>query len=474
MNIKTRLTFLRMRRGWAMTLLFVFATFSMLKAQDVAPFKDGDRIAFVGNSITDGGHFHSYVWLYYMTHFPDMRITCYNVGIGGDVSKQIARRFDTDVLSRKPTVITLSWGMNDTGYMEWLRSDAKQTFKSRLDTSIKYYRQVEAKLLKLPNIRKVLIASSPYDEFTAATPNNLYKGKSAALLQVAEFQEAAAKKNNWDFIDLNRPMTEINRREQEKNLAYSLTPGDRVHPDNDGHMVMAYLILKAQGLAGSSVADVVINAADKKAEKSDNSKIGKIDSSSTGISFEYLAKSLPYPLDTVPRAWGNKNKQSDALKMVPFTNEFNREIIRVKALKAGKYQLKIDEEVIGSWSANDLASGINLAEQTNTPQYQQAIQVMVLNEERWEIERRLRNHAFIEYNVLFDRGLLNADNKAAMDTVNASAQKELFVAVNKPNYLMSRYKSIREAWQMEMDVLLAQIYKINKPVARKISLTRID
>ena len=39
-------------------------------AQTVAPFKDGDRAVFLGNSITDGGHYHSYIWLYYMTRFP--------------------------------------------------------------------------------------------------------------------------------------------------------------------------------------------------------------------------------------------------------------------------------------------------------------------------------------------------------------------------------------------------------------------
>lgn len=117
------------------------------QSQIIAPFKNGDRVAFVGNSITDGGHYHSYIWLYYMTHFPDMRITCYNVGIGGDVAKQIARRFDDDVLRRNPTVVTLTWGMNDTGYFEWFYPNAEQTFKTRLDTSIKYYHEIEGNCL---------------------------------------------------------------------------------------------------------------------------------------------------------------------------------------------------------------------------------------------------------------------------------------------------------------------------------------
>ena len=34
-----------------------------LRAQDIAPFRKGDRVTFVGNSITDGGHYHSYIWL---------------------------------------------------------------------------------------------------------------------------------------------------------------------------------------------------------------------------------------------------------------------------------------------------------------------------------------------------------------------------------------------------------------------------
>ena len=36
-------------------------------AQTVKPFKEGERAVFLGNSITDGGHYHSYIWLYYMT-----------------------------------------------------------------------------------------------------------------------------------------------------------------------------------------------------------------------------------------------------------------------------------------------------------------------------------------------------------------------------------------------------------------------
>ena len=99
-------------------VLFVCLFLSSLAgvyAQSIAPFQKGDRIAFVGNSITCGGHYHSYIWLYYMTRFPDQRIDIFNEGVGGDVAEMIYQRLDK-VFEHEPTVVTLSFGMNDVGY----------------------------------------------------------------------------------------------------------------------------------------------------------------------------------------------------------------------------------------------------------------------------------------------------------------------------------------------------------------------
>ena len=94
----------RHRAGFVVMLLLLFGGFA--SGQQVAPFKAGDRIIFMGNSITDGGHYHSYIWLYYMTHFPDMRISVLNAGIGGDVCKQMFERLDSEVFAKNPTIMT--------------------------------------------------------------------------------------------------------------------------------------------------------------------------------------------------------------------------------------------------------------------------------------------------------------------------------------------------------------------------------
>ena len=62
--------------------------------------------------------------------------------------------------------------------------------------------------------------------------------------------------------------------------------------------VMAYLFLKAQGLAGKLVADIRIDGAGKKVTRSDNCRVSDLSVSSDNLTFTYEAKSLPYPIDT--------------------------------------------------------------------------------------------------------------------------------------------------------------------------------
>src|SRR5689334_13423410 len=80
-------------------------------AAPVAPFQPGERVVFVGNSITEAGYYESYIWLYYVLHYPGRRITIYNAGIGGDRAQNIAARLDDDVFAKKPTTICLTFGM---------------------------------------------------------------------------------------------------------------------------------------------------------------------------------------------------------------------------------------------------------------------------------------------------------------------------------------------------------------------------
>jgi lysophospholipase L1-like esterase len=457
----------------ALTIFLTILTAGITANAQIQPFKTGDRIAFVGNSITEQGYYESYIWLYYMLHFPHRRITIFNRGIGGDVAKQMYERFDDDVLPADPTVICLTFGMNDTGYYEFLAGNADSTANVRVSQSHHYFELLEQKLKALQNVRKIMIAGSLYDE-TVKIKGNYFPGKSKYMEKIVDFQQQAVKDNHWGWVDFFHPMTTITLQQQKTDSAFTLTGNDRIHPGNSGHFVMAWLFLQAQGLDTLPVADMSIDAGRLHADREANCRITNLTASATtGIRFDYLANSLPFPVDTVARLWGNPHRQSEAIGLIPFYNSFNREILRVTGLNTGNYELTIDNRPIAQYTAADLGQGINLAKLTNTPEYEQAMSVLQLNEDRMALESKLRAYYWLQFDYLRDLGLKFKDSEAAMDSVNTASSKNWAVASKRDNYRAARYPAVRAAWQKEMDLLINEIYSINQPHTHLVEIKKI-
>ena len=462
-----------MKIFWLLSLICLSC--GCLQAQTAIPrFEKGERVVFVGNSITHGGHYHSFIWLYYMTRFPDQPITIMNAGIGGESAWDIKDRLDYDVFDRKPTYVTLTFGMNDTGYDVYMKDNAKELSEERIAKSLESYREIEERLLAKNKITKVLIGGSPYDE-TSRFNHFILHGKNDAILKIIDAQRASAKKNDWGFVDFNQPMRELSLKEQEKDSTFTFCRIDRIHPDNDGQMVMAYLFLKAQGLAGNEVSSVSIDAHRSSITARKNCKVSKLKKNGSNLTFDYLAEALPYPLDSVSRSgWGSKRSQRDAMQLVPFMEEFNQERFQVTNLEKGTYRLTIDNQFIDDFSAEQLADGINLADNPNTPQYQQAMKIMYLNEERFEVEKRFREYLWTEYSFLKKEGLLFADNQQAIDKLKEYLPKDVFLRMSYDWYVKAMHPEVREVWGNYMKTIVETIYKINKPVTHTVSLTKIE
>lgn len=454
-------------------LSFIVVCLSLnLFAQSVSKFKDGERAVFLGNSITDGGHYHSFIWLYYMTRFPNMDLRIINAGIGGDTAYDMYKRLDGDVFSKRPTTLITTFGMNDSGYFEYNGDKPKEFGEEKYQACLKNFKLMEKRFKDLPNTKIVMMGSSPYDEFAKIQGNNPFKSKNSVMQRIVEFQKQAAQDNKWEFFDLNQPMMAINQKFQQKDSTFTICGQDRIHPDNDGHMVMAYLFLKEQGFTGEKVADVEINAAKNIVVKSANCEVTNIKKNGNKFTFDYLANALPFPLDTVARGWNSKKSQADATKYVPFMDEMNQELLKITGLR-GKYKLIIDDCEIGIWSADDLAVGLNLAKETKTPQYQQALAIMHLNETRWEIERNFRDYAWIQFGFFQPRGLLFANNRESLNVLDKEVSKNGWLKMQRDNYARMMHSAIREVKEQQMDQIVLKIYEINKPISRKITLVKI-
>jgi hypothetical protein len=88
---------------------------------------------------------------------------------------------------------------------------------------------------------------------------------------------------------------------------------------------------------------------------------------------------------------------------------------------------------------------------------------MHLNEERWQLERRLREYYWLHYSILKPKGLLYNDNESTVDSLEKYAKKDFFVAVTLPTYRKARFKSVRDTWLNEIDLLTNELYQINQP-----------
>src|SRR5580765_7408055 len=83
--------------------------------------KNGDRVVFYGDSITDQRLYTTFVESYVVTRFPKLNVTFIHSGWGGDLVTggggcKVDLRRSRDVISYKPTVVTVTLGMNGGSY----------------------------------------------------------------------------------------------------------------------------------------------------------------------------------------------------------------------------------------------------------------------------------------------------------------------------------------------------------------------
>src|SRR5262245_58222454 len=161
--------------------------------------KEGDRVVFYGDSITDQRLYTLYTEVFAVTRFPSRSINFIHSGWGGDrVSGggggPIDLRLKRDVIAYKPTVITVMLGMNDASYRAF-----DQAIFDRYASG--YTHLVESLKEALPDLRMTLIAPSPFDDVTR--PPTFEGGYNAVLVRYGEFVKDLAPKEGGGFADLN-------------------------------------------------------------------------------------------------------------------------------------------------------------------------------------------------------------------------------------------------------------------------------
>jgi len=385
-------------------IYIVISAFSLVSygQNNIEPFFDNkDRICFLGNSITHGGQYHEFVQLFYATRYPNTKVSFRNCGISGDVATGMLGRLEEDVLSQKPTHVFLMAGMNDVIRTLYFKGKAsEEVLKKRQEALENYFIKTDLLVTKLVknNITPVFLTPTIYDQYSKIEKEN-NMGCNDALQICVQHIKGLAKKYQAAIVDFNSPMKEIMQEGLKKDSLFTIIGADRVHPGTTGHFIMAYEILATLEHA-SFVSKIEIDMARKSKVKTENCELSQLSKNKEGISFKCKENSLPFPLNRAT---------NDATDYVPFMEEFNQELIKIKNLDPGVYNLTIGGVPISSYSSALLKDGINLAINPKTPQFKQAAQVMRLCDEYRKTSYQLRAVPYIKFKYLNDyRGEQNA------------------------------------------------------------------
>jgi lysophospholipase L1-like esterase len=350
-------------RRIAAVCLFLALCVGAAPAQSGFYLKDGDRVVFYGDSITDQRLYTTFTETYVVTRFPQMKVAFVHSGWGGDRvtgggGGPVDLRLQRDVFAYKPTVMTIMLGMNDGSY----RAFDQKIF----ETFANGYRHIVQSVKEtLPGIRITVIQPSPYDDVTRAP--NFDGGYNAVLVRYGDFLKELAAAEKLTVADLNTPVVAALRKadESDAETAKKIVP-DRVHPGPGGHLLMAEALLKAWN-APATVAAVEIDAADRRVVNAENTDVTGLETGGT-ISWTQTDKALPMPLNMQDAVVALALRSSD------FVDALDREPLRVTGLTAARYKLAIDGEPAGEFTKEELAAGVNLAT-LPTPMAKQAAAV---------------------------------------------------------------------------------------------------
>src|SRR5262245_56501574 len=323
--------------------LFCLGLALTVSAQEKFALKEGDRVVFYGDSITDQRLYTTFTETYVVTRFPKLEVSFVHSGWGGDRvtgggGGPIDVRLRRDVFAYKPTVLTIMLGMNDGSY----RAFDEKIF----DTYANGNQQIFASVKEaLPGIRITVIQPSPFDDVTQ--PPRFEGGYNAVLVRYSQFVTELASREKLSVADLNAPVVDAleKAKASDAELAKKIIP-DRVHPGPGGHLLMAAELLKSWH-APALVSAVAIDAGAKKLVDAKNTKVSELKVGEV-ISWSQLDEALPMPVDWKDPVVALAVKSSD------FVQALNQQTLKVTGLGAASLELKIDGDEQGSFTREQL------------------------------------------------------------------------------------------------------------------------
>ncbi len=328
-----------------------FAKFNPRLAPPPGPLlvKHGDRLAIIGDSITEQKIYSRIIETYLTVCVPQYSITTRQFGWSGERAEGFLRRMDQDCLRFKPTLATLAYGMNDSRYRPF-----------DINNGMWYHDHYGAVVKKLKNAGARVIVGSPG---CAGKIAGWVKSRSGTLdehnLHLCALRDIAlqvAKEQNAAFADIFWPMYTQQilaaRKYGSEEHPYEIAGHDGIHPGGAGHLLMAYAFLRSMGLDGN-IAMISVDLEENTATASEGHQIIAVNDGMIRLNSQRYPFCADGPVD-------RDDSIRSGMTLVPFHQNLNRFMLHVSGIKTPRARVTWGESSI-LLSRQELEAGVNLA-----------------------------------------------------------------------------------------------------------------
>ena len=346
---------------------------SAARAAPAEPFelRDGDRVAFLGNTFFEREQSYSYLETLLASRYPDRDITFRNIAWSGDTVFGHARAaFDTPeqgferlikvARDVKPTVMFISYGMGESFDGE----RGLPTFQQGLNRLLDRLGELKARTVLVSPIRHEQLG----DPFPDPSQHN------ADLRRYTDVMKEVADKRGFWFVDLYELLGDGTRGTPRAQLTDN---GIHLTPYGYWRAAMAIekgLKMPARGWTVSLDTEVP-SATGKGIDVTDVKKEG------TGWRFKTTNELLPPPASP---------GSSDA--RLP---EEYRRVVTAAGLPNGHWSLGIDGKLVATGSAEEWAKGIEIADGPQSEQAEKLRRVAVLKNMQFFNQWRPQNETYL-------------------------------------------------------------------------------
>lgn len=218
-----------------------------LRAEEAPALKKGDRIVFLGDSITQAGvKPEGYVTVLteaIKAAHPDLGIETFGAGVSGNKVPNLQARLEKDVIDKKPTLVFIYIGINDVWHWKMDKEGkllgggtTKELFESGL-------KDIIAKV-NAAGARVILCTPSVIGE-----KHDGSNERDGMLEEYSVISRKVAADTGSQLVDLRKAFIDHLKANNADNAPKGILTGDGVHLNPAGNAFVAAEMGKAIGVA---------------------------------------------------------------------------------------------------------------------------------------------------------------------------------------------------------------------------------